>query len=214
MVVVSHASNDYFNIKPTGALIYSILICKYFIPKIKTDRNWITINTGRCYDHSIVFAHSNIDFEQRYKFLEGKKDLIIVCSQKSTMYKLRKYGHTIYLPLSVDVNYIKGFTAPKTKEICYAGREDKIYSEQFKNNENVDYICNRTHSDMLRELAKYKKVYAVGITAIEARILGCEILPYDERYPDVNLWQIHDCKEMIPILQQKLDRIESRIKKC
>ena len=210
-MIISHEHPLYVNMKPNGALIYSINICKYIIPKIKTDRNWVTINIHKACDHSIVFIHSNVDIDERYSFLKDYKDLILVCSQKSTMMKVRKYGHAIYLPLSVDVNYIKSFRRLKDRDTCYAGRKNKINSESLKNKSGVDYICDYTHKGLLETIARYKKVYAVGLTAIEAKILGCQILPYDERFPDVSVWKVRDCKDMIEEFQNKLDKIERRI---
>ena len=57
-------------------------------------------------------------------------------------------------------------------------------------------------------MAKYKRVYAVGWTAIEAKILGAEVLPYDSRFPDPRVWKVIDNSEAAVILQQKLDKIE------
>ena len=190
-----------------------MLIRKFFIPNIKTDRNWITLNTGECFDHSIVFIHSNINIEEKYDYLKEYKDLILVCSQKSTQAKVRKYGHAIYLPLSIDTEYIKTFKRPKTKNSCYAGRADKIYSDRLKGIVGVDYIANLTHDGLLEKIAEYKNVYAVGLTALEARCLGCRILPYDPRFPDANVWKVRDCRDMVKVLQNKIDRIDNVIDK-
>lgn len=204
---ITHESPYYTNIIPNGALMYSINIVKYFIPNIKTKRPWITIKTNQCYDHAIVFIHSNVDVETRYEYLSKYKDLILICSQKSTMYKARKFGTAIYLPLSIDVEYTKQFRCPKDKDTCYAGRKGKIGSERLKNY-NIDYLQNLSHIAMLTRLAHYKNVYAVGLTALEAKCLGCRVLQYDPRYPDTRVWKVRDCKEMIPILQEKLNRYE------
>lgn len=210
MQIISHESPDYHNIQPNGALIYSINICKYIIPRIKTDRNWVTINTHRCFDHSIVFIHSNVNLDLLYSHLKDYDDLILVCSQKSTMMKMRKYGHAIYLPLSIDVEYVKKFECLKYKGTCYAGRKNKMHSEHLKHVDGVDYLCDYTHDGLLEEMAKYKRVYAVGLTALEAKCLGCQILPYDPRFPDPNVWVVRDCKDMIYELQHKIDYIDKK----
>ena len=57
-------------------------------------------------------------------------------------------------------------------------------------------------------MALYKRVYAVGRCALEAKILGCEILPYDSRYPDPSVWVVLDNSEVIPMLQKELDKLE------
>ena len=97
-MVISHKDKAYNPPCENGANIYSQLICKWFIPNIKTDRNWVTINVGKAADHSIVFIHSNINTAKRYGFLKKYKDLILVCSQKSTMRAVENLGKLyIYL---------------------------------------------------------------------------------------------------------------------
>lgn len=208
MSIISHESPYYSNMKPNGALMYSIDICKYIIPRIKTDRNWVTINIRKSFDHSIVFIHSNINIDERYGFLKDYKDLILVCSQKSTMYKMRKYGRSIFLPLSIDVDYVKKFKCSKYKGTCYAGRENKMHSDSLRHKEGIDYLCNYTHDGLLEAMAKYKNVYAVGLTALEAKALGCKILPYDPRFPDPSIWKVRDVKTIYKELQHKLDKID------
>lgn len=209
-MIVSHTSPFYTNMKPNGALIYSINICKYIIPRIKTDRNWVTINTKQCLDHSIVFIHSNVNLEQLYGFLREYKDLILVCSQKTTMYAMRRFGHAIYLPLSIDVPYVEKFQRSKSRGTCYAGRANKMFSESLRHKEDVDYLCDMTHDGLLEAMSHYKRVYAVGLTALEAKALGCKILPYDPRFPDPDVWVVRDCRDMWKELQDKIDRIDKK----
>ena len=64
------------------------------------------------------------------------------------------------------------------------------------------------HEELLKEMGKYKQVYAVGRTAIEAKILGCEVLPYDPRFPDPNVWVILDNKDAAMILQKFINEVE------
>ena len=61
---------------------------------------------------------------------------------------------------------------------------------------------------MLDTIAKYKNVYAVGRTAIEAKILGAKILPYDPRFPNPDIWEIVDTFDAIKMLQKELDHID------
>lgn len=206
--IVSHEYPYYFNISPNGALMYSIDICKFIIPKVKTDRNWITINIGKCYDHSIIFIHSNINIDEKYANLKEYKDLILVCSQKSTMYKMRKYGHAIYLPLSIDVDAVKKYQRTKCRDTAYAGRRGKIYSDRIP--QGVDKLCNLTHKGLLEQMAMYKNIYAVGLTALEAKALGCNILPYDPRFPEPSVWKVRDIKTIYKELQKKIDKIDKR----
>lgn len=208
MKIFSHESPEYTNAKPSGALEYSKEIVKYFIPNIKTDRNWVTINlAGYCYDHSIVFIHNNLTTEL-YEWLKDFNDLILVCSQPETMEKVKEYGHPIYLPLSVDVKEVEKYKTKKTKARAYAGRKGKYAS---RNARNCDRLEDLSREELLRRMAEYYSVYAVGRTAIEAKILGCRIAKYDPRYPDINRWQILDSMDAVKILQEELDKAEREI---
>lgn len=190
-----------------GAYYYSTEIVKNIIPNVKTDRNWITINTnGVPIGHSIVFVHDNLFPERTYSWLANTRDLIMVCGVKDTMPKVRRYGTPVYLPLSVDVDYVKQFKTEKTKDIAYVGRKGKPGTEKLP--KNIDYLSGMTREMLLREMAKYRKVYAVGRCAIEAKILGCEVLPFDSRYPDPSVWEILDNKDAAKILQEEINKID------
>lgn len=206
-MIISHLDRDYNPPCENGANIYSQLICKYFVPNIITNRNWVTINVNKCYDNSIVFIHSNLNTAKKYKFLKNYKNLILVCSQRSTCKAVENLGKTIYLPLSVDIDYIKQFDQHRhDKNACYAGRKGKNGSAQLK---NVDFLSNIPHEELLYRMAQYKYVYAVGLTAIEAKILGCNVLPYDDRFPDPSVWKVKDIRQMIQIFQEMIDNIDN-----
>lgn len=197
--------------KYNGAYYYSKEIVKNIIPNVKTDRNWITIRLKEMKehpDHSIVFIHNNKN-PNYYEYLKDYKDCILVCSLKSTADNLSFFGKTIYLPLSVDVNYVKRFrTKEKTEEIAYAGRAIKL---QYFNNrvpKGTRVLSNMTQPNLLREMAKYKKIYASGRTAIQAKILGCEVLPHETNFPDSDFWKVIDNKEAAKMLQKMLDEID------
>lgn len=57
-------------------------------------------------------------------------------------------------------------------------------------------------------MAHYRYVYAVGLTALEAKVLGCNVLPYDSRFPDPSVWVVRDIKLMVPEFQRLLDKFE------
>lgn len=204
--------------KYNGAYYYSIEICKNIIPNVNTDRNWITINIpiqnnvpqfgARCgCNHSIVFIHNNLHPEY-YDWLKKYDDLVLVCGIPDTCDKVAHLGTPIYLPLSVDVAEIKRFKKEKTKESAYVGRKakriDKIFSEP------VDFIEGLPRDQLLSAMAEYKKVYAVGRTAIEARVLGCEIGVYDSRFPDSSIWKVIDNSDAVDILQKRIDEIDGK----
>lgn len=194
--------------KYNGAYYYSREICEYMIPGVKTDRNWITVNIPNvgC-DHSIVFVHNNLHPEH-YDWLGKYNDLVLVCGVPETVQKVKKLGMAIYLPLSVKVSEIEPHKAQKTREVCFAGRRGKRYNIPFP--PETDFLEGMPRDELLSKMAKYKRAYAVGRTAIEAKVLGCEVLPYDDRFPDVELWQVIDTSEAVKMLQTQLNLIGGR----
>ena len=194
-----------------GAYYYSKEIVKNIIPNVNTDRNWITIRLSEMKDHpdhSIIFIHNNRN-PNYYEYLKDYKDCILVCSLPSTAENLSYFGKTIYLPLSVDVDYVKKFRVKeKTEDIAYAGRALKL---QYYNNrvpKNTPILANMTQPQLLKEMAKYKRIYASGRTAIQAKILGCEVLPHETNFPDSRFWKIIDNKDAAKMLQKMLDEID------
>ena len=205
--VFSHESPEYKSTqKQNGAFLYSQEIVKYFIPNIKTTRNWVTIRkVPFCYDHSIVFIHNNLHPEF-YDYLTHYRDLILVCGVESTCDKVKHLGRTIYLPLSVKVSEIEKYKTKKTKDTCYAGRKNKFAECNVAL--STPRVEDLERDEFLKELAKYRKVYAVGRTAIEAKILGCKVLPYDPRFPNPDVWKVIDTMDAVKALQEKLDELE------
>lgn len=194
--------------KWNGAYYYSKEIVENIIPLVKTDRNWITVNIPPhgC-DHSIVFIHNNKKPEN-YAWLKRYKDVILVCGVSETVKKVKDYGKAIWLPLSVDVEYVEHFKTEKTKDAAFAGRPSKRSGIQLP--EGIDILENMPRGQLLAEMAKYEKIYAVGRTAIEAKILGCKVMTYDPRFPSANRWKILDNADAAKILQEKLDKIDGR----
>ena len=189
-----------------GAFYYSKEICDIMVPAVKTSRNWITINIpGEGADHAIVFIHNN-KHPENYEWLNIYRDLVLVCGIPETCDKVAHLGKAIYLPLSVDVAEVETYRTEKTREAAFVGRPAKRLGVSFP--ERVDYQEGMPRRKLLAEMAKYKRVYAVGRSAIEAKILGCEVMPYDERFPDPDRWQILDTRDAARILQNKLDSID------
>lgn len=212
-MIIDHTHPEYIKVWKTigdskwnGAYYYSKEIVENIIPYVKTDRNWVTVNIHKAQigvDHSIFFVHSHYyQHPEWYEWLKQYKDLIMVCSTEDDFDMAGKYGTPIYLPLSLDVDYIKQFRTEKTKEIAYAGRLEKCKGIPS----NVPRLHGMERDKFLSELAKYKTVYAVDRVAVEARILGCKVIgDYDyNNAPE----EIIDHKDAVKILQGKLDEIE------
>lgn len=191
-----------------GAYYYSREIVRNIIPRVETDRSWITINVrGSGCDHAIVFIHNNLH-PQHYDWLwQNKfKDLVLVCGVPETMDKVRHIGTPIHIPLSVDVDEVSRFKTDKTRATAFVGRNVKRRGIELP--KGIDYIEGLPREQLLSLMARYESVYAVGRTAIEARVLGCNVLPYDPRYPDPSIWQILDNKDAAVLIQQALDEID------
>lgn len=217
-MIIDHTHPDYVKKwrtlgenKYNGAYYYSKEIVKNIIPNVKTDRNWITVRLKEMKehpDHSIIFIHNNRN-PNYYEYLKDYKDCILVCSLPSTAENLQFFGRTIYLPLSVDVDYVKRFRVKnKTKDIAYAGRASKL---QYFNNrvpKDTTVLSNMTQPQLLKEMAKYKTIYASGRTGIQAKILDCEVLPHESNFPDSRFWKVIDNKDAAKMLQEMLDIID------
>lgn len=199
------SGDDKFN----GAYYYSQELVANIIPNVETNRPWVTINApSQCEDHSIVFIHNNID-TSLYDWMSIYDDLILVCGVESTCEKVAHLGKAIYLPLSIDVAEVEEHKVDKkTKKVAFVGRKMK---RTFNLPDGIDHLEGMPRELLLDEMAKYKKVFAVGRCALEAKVLGCEILPYDDRFPDPSVWEVLDNKEAAKILQSKLDEIDGKV---
>ena len=204
--------NSLGNGKYNGAYYYSREIVKNIIPNVKTDRNWVTVRLSDCKDHpdhAIVFIHNNRN-PNYYRYLKEYKDVVLVCGLQSTADNMRFYSDkVIYLPLSVDVEAVKRYRVKnKTKEVAYAGRLIKLNYANNRVPKDVDILSGMPQSKLLKEMAKYKKIYTSGRTAIQAKILECEVLPHETNFPDPSVWKILDNKDAAKILQHKLNLID------
>lgn len=197
-----------------GAYFYSKEIEKNIIPNVKTDRPWDTLGMKalRSEDRAIVFIHHNRNWDQVYSWLDKYKDLIYVCSVPHTYEWAKSVGKkAIYLPLSVDVDYVKQFKTEKTKQACYSGNRWKFKRADEEKNipDDVDFPPeNIPREELLKFIAPYRELYAIGRCAIEGMVLGCEIKPFYRVFPDPSYWQVLDNKDAAKILQEELDKID------
>lgn len=195
--------NDRYN----GAYYYSKEIVENIIPYVKTDRNWITIKAGELgADHSICFVHNNVNFETAYAYMRAYKDVIYVVGLPDMVQRASDFGKTIYLPLSIDVKYVQQFKTDKIKDRAFVGRRATRRTWHFP--DDTDFIEGLPRDELLSRMAQYRRVFAIGRTAIEAKALDCDILPFHPRLPDPELWQVLDNRDASKILQKELDKID------
>lgn len=199
--------------KYNGAYYYSVEISKHFIPNIKTDRNWVTIHAGNvCMDHSIVFVHDVWKWEEKYAYTFRYRDIVYVVSMPDMVDGVSKHGKVVYLPLSVDVEEVSAYRRSKDKGTAFFGRtewRENWLQGAFRFPEGTEFVGMVPRSELLSEMARYESVYAVCRTAIEAKVLGCEVLPFHPRFPDPNQWEVLDSREAAKMLQAGLDRIDA-----
>lgn len=197
-----------------GAYYYSKEIAKNIVPNVQTWRPWDTLGMKhmRSADHAIVFIHHNLNHDKVYSWLKQYKDLVYVCSTKTSLLWAmdQPNGDAVLLPLSIDTEYVSQFKTKKTKEACYAGNLWK-----FKEPDIAEYVPEGTdfppknlpREELLKFIAPYKICYAIGRTAIEASCLGCEVRNCDSRYEGVS-WPVVDNKDAAEYLQEQLDILD------
>ena len=196
-----------------GAYYYSQEIVKNIIPYVKTKRPWDTLTMRKIgtVNGAICFLHQCIEMDKAYDWLKGYEDLVLVASSPYVYDWAIQNGYkAIYLPLSIDTEYVKQFKTKKTKDTCFCGNIWKFRKDEIAETipEGVDFqppnICRE---ELLRFMAPYKKVYAIGRCALEARCLGAEILQCYKKFP-VEHWELIDNKEAAKMLQVELDKID------
>ena len=201
--------------KYNGCYYYSKEIVENIIPNVSTWRGWNTVGRDLkgMHDGMIVFLHDN-STPWNYEWLHKYKDLVLVCSSKYTADSVKYSGKTILLPMSVDTEYVKQFRTKKTKDTCFVGnvwvRENirALPATFLQVAGKVDFFSSLPREKLLKKLAKYKRVYAIDRCAIEAKVLGCELLKLDTRYSVDNVGQVLDNREAAKILQRELNKID------
>lgn len=205
----SHLSSEYkaLNLPHiNGAYWYSKELAENILPHIKTDRPFVTINVPEhCCDRAIVFIHNNLD-QRNYTWLSQYKKLICLCSKMETLINIINMlpkANSVYFPLSIDTNYVKQFKAKrKTKSACYAGR---LGTAPNNLPEDLTIIGNLPREQLLKEMAKYKTVYATGRCLLEAKCLGCKTVNTSAQQGSEELL---DNKDAIKILQNIINEID------
>ena len=199
-----------------GCWWYSNEIVKNIIPRVKTNREWNTV--GReldgMHDGMIVFLHDN-STPWHYEWLKKYKDLVLVCSSNYTRQSVIYSGHTVFLPMNIDTRYVKKFKRfrRKTRDTCFVGNSWVYKNLRRSIPHSVDFLSGMERQELLKELARYKKAYAIDRCALEARVLGCEVRPTQVRYGctlySTDLDKPLDNRKAAKMLQAELDKIDN-----
>ena len=224
-MIIDHTHPEYIKAreftgkaKYNGCYYYSCEIVKNIIPNVDTKRDWNTVGRDLegMHEGMIVFLHDNAT-PWHYNWLRdytvefgGKKeDCILVCSSKYVADSVQYWGKTIVLPMSVDTEYVKQFAVPeKTRDTCIVGNPWVVDNARTELPAGIDVLSAMPREDLLRELAKYRHCYAIDRCAIEAKVLGVELLPLETRYSVDNVGNVLDNREAAKILQEKLNEID------
>ena len=218
-MIIDHNHPEYADIrekcgngKYNGCWYYSNEIVKNIIPNVKTWRGWNTVGrelTGMC-DHMIVFLHDN-STPWHYDWLKKYTDLVLVCSSKYTRKSVIYSGHTVLLPMSIDTEYVKQFRVKeKTKDTCFVGNpwvKDNMTDPSVLIAGKVDFFSAMPREQMLKEVAQYRRAYAIDRCAQEVQVLGCELLPIETRY-GCDSTDVLDNRDAAKILQEELNKID------
>lgn len=199
--------------KYNGCYYYSKEIVDNIIPRVKTWRSWNTVGRdldGMC-DHMIVFLHDN-STPWNYEWLHKYKDLVLVCSSEYTLKSVIYSGHTVLLPMSIDTEYVKKFRTKKTKDTCFVGNVWVLQNTFSEIPDGVDFFSSLPREKLLKEVAKYKKAYAIDRCALEAKVLGCELLRMGTSYHCDWVGHVIDNAEAAEMLQKELDRIDKEVR--
>lgn len=200
-----------------GLWYYAHTLQDKLIPLICTNRPVDVIGKQACgtEDHSIVFIHTNVPCEKEYPWLARYNDLVLVTSIEQTyqtMQSMFPQHHTILLPVSIDksdLDHLKD--TPKDQEAGYFGNAWRFKQDDLNRlvPPEVHRFGTMSREQMLSVMAHYKRVYAVGLTAVEAQFLGAELLPCDSRFPDPqSAFPKLDYHEAANMLQEQLDEID------
>lgn len=194
--------------KHNGAYYYSKEIIENFIPNIITDYNWQTIYHNKAPEHCIVFVHSNNNLAL-YNYLLQYDDVILVCSTKHSQEQLLLKGHkqVIYVPLSIDVEYLSKFKSETKRGTIACGNVwaftavTKTYFIQNK----IPHYHDLERDELLTKMGNTKTVYAIGRCAMEAIYLGANVIQPDKEYPVEKYDTYYTQTDAIRIMQEQLD---------
>lgn len=170
-----------------GAYYYAQEIDNIILPKIDLNLFIVTVGATLLLPYqvpngAVIICHDNRTTRRSYGHLFSKK-ILWVCSKQSTVDALKSYGEkAVYIPLSIDFDYVKKFKSKKTEDAAFVGNPwgfKKDYLSSLP--KDVKQLNGMARDTLLTEMSKYKRVIAEGRCLMEAQVLGCkaEVPQYD-----------------------------------
>ncbi len=204
--------NQLGNGKYNGLYYYADTIEKYIIPQVKTDRPWNTIGLKACggTDNMILFVHNNITPEKDYTWVKRFDNVICVSNTKRSAEAASRVAYSIYLPPNINVKETRAFGKgiKKDQDTCFAGNPWPKYRAEIDK-----YVPAWVHrfgpmprEEFLPIVAHYKNAYAIGVTAVECRALGCNILKRSDEF-DPEEFPLFDCGDAAKCLQIAIEAV-------
>lgn len=195
-----------------GAYYYAKEIEDIILPAIDREIYIVTVGgtlqTRKSIPNgAVVVCHNNQNPAGAYMNLFGK-DILWICSKESTVPKLTAHGeNAVYVPLSIDTEYVSKFKTKKTKDMAFVGNRwgfKEAYLDSLP--DNIDQLSGMERTDLLREMAKYKRVIAEGRCLMEALVLGCkgEIPEYNDSKLGAIYREPLDSRDAIPYWREAL----------
>lgn len=194
-----------------GAHYYAKEIEELILPHIDADvfiaTTGGTVQPKKVPDGCAFVCHHNVSPEKAYEpFLN--RGLLWICSKPSTVGKLEAIGeNAVYIPLSIDTEYVKRFRTEKTRDIAFVGNFWN-FKENYINSlpNNVHHVGELPRERLLEEMAKYRRVIAEGRCNMEAQVLGCEVELPDYGKPSLEAIprEVLDSRDAIPYWKEVL----------
>lgn len=195
-----------------GLWYYSQTLEKYLVPRVKTDRPWNLIGLKPCggVDNMIVIVHNNIEPGKEYNWLRKFRNTVCISNIRRAAEEVSQYSYSIYMPPCIDIKEVRSFGKgiKKDQDTCFAGNPWPKYRTEIDK-----YVPAWVHrfgpmprEEFLPILAHYKNAYAIGVTAAEARALGCNILKRSDEF-DPEDFPLIDCKDAAKCIEHALDLV-------
>lgn len=229
MKIVGTKSDRYHNwysrqgmSRNNGAYWYAKEIEDIILPSLNNLNLWInTVGSGfyqarEVPDRAVIVCHDNIRTLKSYMKFFGKK-ILWVCSKQSSATLLSSKGeNAIYIPLSIDVEYVEQFKRKRrTKDIAYVGNAWGFKKEYLSSlPSNIVQLNGMDRDDLLKEMSKYRTIIAEGRCLMEAKVLGAKTELPTHGYGDIVDREVIDSRQVIEDWRTALESHQAESQYC